>query len=183
MAALRKLLNEPNDLQRLSLSFRGRKAEFSSELLKCTNLDRSPRRWLPGLKQLSLSHFLATWLDLKCLLEDATSLKSVTLREGTLENGSMKDLLMTLRGLKLDKICIDGRWVVDEDGGEWHSHGGDSSCVYYDGPNDVKGLRYEIKSYIINGGECPLPEISEHDRGERLWCMRKGDASWHWLYR
>ncbi|KAF7504786.1 hypothetical protein GJ744_001719 [Endocarpon pusillum] len=182
---LRRLLNEPNDLQRLSLSFLDRELEFSFAVLKRTKLDRSPRRWLPGLKQLSLSNFIATWPDLKYLLEDATSLKSLTLREGTLRKGSMIDLLMTLRGLKLDEICIDGRWVTDEAMGEWHSHGEDdfSGCTMYGGPSDVKGLRSEIESYIISGGECPLPEIWVHDAGESVWCMKKGDASWHWVIR
>ena len=176
---LRKLLDEPNDLQRLSLSFPGREAEFSFELLERTSLDHLPQRWLPGLKQLGLSHFLAIRPDFKHLLEDATSLKSLTLREATLENGSMIDLLMALRGLKLEEICIDGRWVIDDDIGEWHSHGEAdfSGCEFYDGPYDVKGLRHEIESYIINGGECPLPEIWEYGCGERV----KGDASWHWV--
>ncbi len=115
---LRKLLNEPKDLQRLSLSFPiDREAEFSFDIFDRTNLDRFPRKWLPGLKQLRLSNFLAAWSDLRDLLQNASSMKSLTLCEATMVTGSMISLLRILHDLKLTDVCIDGRWKVQEDGG------------------------------------------------------------------
>lgn len=180
---LRKLLNIPEDLQGLSLTFpTGREAEFSFYIFDRTNLDRFPRKWLSNLKQLKLSNFLCTWADLRQLLKDASNLKSLTLREATMETGSMICLLTTLRELNLDNVCIDGRWKVQEDGGEWHSHDEDHfyDCEHYEGPYATNGLRRMIESYIIRGGSCPLPEWTQDGHEDKIWEL-EGDTSWHYI--
>jgi hypothetical protein len=180
---LRKLLNEPRDLQRLALSFpEGREREFSFDIFDQTNLDRFPRTWLPGLKQLNLSNFLCAWSDLKNLLEDTRGLKALTLREGTLETGSMISLLTTLRELKLDDFCIDGKWRVQEDVGEWHSHDEETfyDCEQYEGRFAHSGMRPSIESYVISGGPCPLPALTPDGHQDRIW-ENQGDMSWHYI--
>lgn len=180
---LRKLLNGPKDLQRLSLCFpSGREAEFSFDIFDRTDLDRFPRKWLAGLKQLGLSNFLCTWSNLRDLLQDARDLKSLTLRDATLETGSMITLLKSLGDLKLEEVCIDGRWMVEEDGGEWHSHDEDhfDGCEFYEGCYVVDGLRSRIESYIIGGGPCPLADWDENSCADKEWALL-GDTSWHYI--
>jgi hypothetical protein len=180
---LRKLLNEPKDLQRLALSFpTGREAEFSFDIFDRTNLDRFPRSWVPGLRHLSLANFLCSWEDLNELLKDARNLKSLTLREATMETGSMISILTAVHELKLDDVCIDGTWTVQEDAGEWHSHDEDNfyDCEHYEGAYAVKGLRSKIESYIINGGLCPLPGWTADGHEDRIWEL-EGDTSWHYI--
>lgn len=180
---LRKLLNVPRDLRRLSLSFpESREAEYSFDIFDQTNLDRFPRLWLPRLTQLKLSNFLCTWTDLKGLLTDAGSLKSLTLREATLESGSMISLFTTLRDLKLEDVCVDGLWRVPEDGGEWHSHDEQNfyDCEHYEGRYVVDGMRSKIQSYIIKGGICPLPSWSLDGHEDMVWEL-EGDTSWHFI--
>lgn len=180
---LRKLLNVPKDLQRLSLAFpTGREAEFSFDIFDRTNLDRFPRKWLSGLKELKLSNFLCSWSDLRELLKEARSIKSLTLRKATMETGSMISLLTTLRELNLDDVCIDGRWKIQEDGGEWHSYDEDCfyGCEHYEGPYAANGLRYKIESYVISAGSCPLPELTLDGHEDRIWEL-EGDTSWHYI--
>jgi hypothetical protein len=180
---LRKLLNVPKDLQCLSLTFPiGREAEFSLDIFDRTNLDRFPRQWLPGLRQLKLANFFCARSDLIDLLKEARDLKSLTLREATMETGSMVSLLTTLRDLYLEDVCIDGIWTVQEDGGEWHSHDAEHfyDCVHYEGRYAVNGLRSRIESYIVNGDSCPLPDWTAEGHQHRTWEL-EGDTSWHYI--
>jgi hypothetical protein len=181
---LRKTLNEPKELRRLSLTFPpGRESEFSFDIFDQTNLDQLPRRWLLGLKQLSLSNFLVSLPALQDLLNEARDLKSLALCEATMESGSMIELLTYLRGLKLDHVCIGGGWVVGEDGGHWHCHDQANffnCCEEHEGPYAVNGLRSKIESYIIDGGTCPLPRWTSDGEEVKTWEV-EGDTSWHYM--
>lgn len=180
---LRKLLNVPKDLQRLSLSFPiGRDVEFSLDIFDRMDLVRLPRKWLHGLRELRLSSFFCAWSDLNGLLREAKELKSLTLCEANMETGSMISLLTTLRELGLDDVSVDGRWKVHDDGGEWHSHDENQfyHCEHYEGPYAVTGLRSKIESYIVEGGSCPLPSWSPDGHEDGIW-ESQGDTSWHYI--
>jgi hypothetical protein len=180
---LRKLLNEPKELRRLSLTIPlDRVAEFSYDIFDQVNLDRCPRKWLHGLKQLSLSNFLVPLAGLLGLLDEARDLKSLALRQADLKSGSMIGLLAYLRHLKLDDVFIGGEWVIKEDGGEWHCHGDVQSynCCGYEGRSAVKGLWSKIESYMIDGGPCPLREYGPQVEQMKTWEL-EGDSTWHFL--
>jgi hypothetical protein len=182
---LRKLLNEPKELRRLSLTFPlDRVTNFSGDLFDQKNLDQHPWKWLPGLKQLSLSNFVAQLPALVGLLDEARDLKSLALRQVDLGNGSMMKLLTYLRDLKLDDVLIGGEWLVKEDRGDWHCHGGAHGyiCCGYEGRYAVNALWSKIESYIIHGGPCPLPEWSPDEDPSKTWEF-EGDSSWHYMPR
>jgi len=123
------------------------------------------------------------------LLDDTRDLKSLALRQGDLQTGSMIALLTYLRDLKLDDVFIGGEWVVEEDGGEWHCHRDAQSynCCGYEGLYAVNGLWSKIESYMIDGGPCPLPERSATSWSAEVDQMKRweleGDSSWHYLLR
>jgi len=160
------------------------RAEYSFEIFDRTNIDRFPRKWLNGLKSLRLTNFQCTWDDLKALLTSADCLKDLTLSEGRLETGSMIELVHSLRSMSLENVRLDGCWRVYEDEGEWHSHHeavySECSISAYEGPYMYKGLRHRIERYIIDGGQCPLPEWTADGHEERVW-ETAGDTSWHYI--
>jgi hypothetical protein len=181
---LRKLLNEPRELQSLDLTFpKAREAEFSFDIFDQTNLDRFPRKWLPGLKQLALSNSLCTYSDMQALLNEATGLESLTLRDATLETGSLPELLVVLHKMKLKDVCIDGHLNVPEDSGVWHSHNKDNyyECTHYEGTYATNGMRSKVESYIINGGEPPLIVANYDNHADMFWPIYN-DTSWHLIW-
>ena len=184
---LRALLNQPADLHHLRLEFPEIKvAEYSFELFDRTNLDRFPRLFVPHLQSLGLCRFRCRWGDLKAFLTEAKSLSTLELSYCRLETGSMIDLLHFIPKMKLCSMTMHGRWYVDEDAGEWHAHHAEdftADCFAsnsYEGPYARNGMKAKIESFMLEGGDCPLPEWTPQGREEDIWEM-KGDTSWHFL--
>lgn len=180
---LRELLNRPAKLESLDLALLpGKEAELSFELFDRINLDRFPRHFLKSLRTLSLSHFSCSWTDLKVFLQEAVSLKDLTLANARLETGGILDLLTFVPELRLQSAKLLGRWLVDEDRGEWHAHTpfdftDCADAIVYEGPYVERGLKSRIEAYMVNGGDvCPI-----HD--ERTWESIGGDTSWHYIPR
>jgi hypothetical protein len=179
---LRQLLNNTAKLETLCLELLpGKEAELSFELFDRTNLDRFPRHFLKNLRLLSLSHFSCRWTDLRTFLQEAAKLEELTLANARLETGSMVDLILFTPSLELQSIQILGRWVVDEDGGEWHAHtpADFTDCVnatVWEGPYVQDGMRSIIQHQMLKGSDkCPLLD-------EAAW-ESSGDTSWHYVPR
>ena len=184
---LRTLLNMPADLHHLRLEFTEfKEAEYSFELFDRTNLDRFPRFFLLHLRSFELCRFRCRWVDLRAFLTEAKSLSSLALSYCRLETGSMIDLLHFVPTMKLHFMAMHGRWYVDEDAGEWHAHSADDftadcfACTLYEGPYAKNGMKARVESFMLDGGECPLPTWTPQGREEDIWEM-KGDTSWHYL--
>ncbi|EXJ69796.1 uncharacterized protein A1O5_06867 [Cladophialophora psammophila CBS 110553] len=111
---LRMLLNQPSELEHLSLEFpAGLEAEYSFDLFDRTNIDRFPRLWLPHLKSLTLSHFRCTWVDLEAFLNEGKNINSLVMKNCRLETGSLIDLLYHLRRKRFPEVLLLGTWYVD----------------------------------------------------------------------
>lgn len=182
---LARLLDSSTALKSLAIQFPPQsRAEYSFEIFDRTNLDRFPRLWLTGLDSFSLLNFQCTWDDLKALLEGAYDVKHLTLSDARLETGSMIDLIRALRTMRLESVQLDGCWRVYEDEGEWHSHHeavySECSVSTYEGPYVFNGLRHHIERYIIDGGQCPLPNWTADGHEEQIW-ETQGDTSWHYV--
>jgi hypothetical protein len=183
---LARILNHPANMDTLRLEFpEGNEAEYSFDIFDRTNIDRFPKLWLPHLKQLSLCRFRCTWEDLKALLEGAKKAKVLSLCHCRLETGSMLDLLAFLPSMGLHNVNLEGRWYVDEDEGEWHSHSEADftdcfAATDYEGPYVTNGMKSKIEKYCLEGGECPLPQWTTEGKESQIWEM-KGDTSWHYL--
>jgi hypothetical protein len=185
--SLRMLLNKTTNLEHLRLEFPEYKVpEFSFEILDRTNLDRFPRLFVPHLRSFALCRFRSSWGNLKCFLEEARSLRSLSLAYCRLETGSMLDLIHFIPRMKLQSVALIGRWYVDEDSGEWHAHSADDftmdcfATTSYEGPYLHDGMKARVESFMLVGGECPLPTWTPQGREEDIWEM-KGDTSWHFL--
>lgn len=187
LSALRlaRLLDRTKGLQSLAVEFPPEsRAEYSFEIFDRTIIDQFPRHWLSGLRVLKLSNIQCSWDDLKAALETAVQVKSLQLSECRLETGSMIDLIHALRKMGLERVCLDGCWLVHDDHGEWHSH---DEAVYtqcalstYEGPYASQGLRHCIEKFIIEGGTCPLPAWTANGGEEHIW-ETEGDTSWHYI--
>lgn len=183
---LKSLLNKATELEELTLELlHGKEAEYSFELFDRTNIDRFPQLWVPHLKSLSLSQFRCRWGDLKALLDQGVNLRALTLRDCRMETRSLLDVLRYLAKRRLECVSILGSWHVDEDQGEWHWHTPDdftscSAATSYEGPYVAKGMKSNLESYMLSGGECPLPVWTASNRAEDMWEML-GDTSFHYL--
>jgi len=183
---LRMLLNHPSSLEDLSLEFPvGTEAEYSFDLFDRTNIDRFPRVWLPHLKTLSLCHFRCSWGDLQAFLLEGKDIMSLVMKDCRLESGSMIDLLEYLSERHLPLVVVSGTWYVDDDSGEWHSHGPDDftncfAATSYEGPYASHGMRSKVETFIRDGGKCPLPKWTMEDNMQHVWEVM-GDTSWHYL--
>jgi hypothetical protein len=182
---LARLLDMTKELRSLAIEFPSHSmAEYSFEIFNRTNIDRFPRLWLSGLQALNFSNIQCTWNDLKAALEAAVQVKALRLSDCRLETGSMVDLIHALRTMRLERVCLDGRWCVYDDDGEWHSH---DEAIYtecpvssYEGPYASKGLRNCIEKFIIEGGKCPLPAWTADGGEQHVW-ETAGDTSWHYI--
>ena len=181
---LMTLLNLSRDLRKLSLNFaEARKAEFSYALFDTTNLDRFPRTWVPRLKDLTLRNFTCNWGDFSALVSEMAAVKSLTLIDGQVETGSLIWVFRLLQNrLDLDHFSIEGSWTALEDDGAWHSRGSSNSagCLDYPGPFPaVKGLRYRIEQFVVDGGDCPLPVWGRDENARSTWDS-ESDGSFHY---
>jgi hypothetical protein len=111
---LRALLNRPSSLTHLSLDLPiGQEPEYSFEVFDQTNLDKFPRLWSAHLRSLSLCYFRCPWADLHSLLNEASELSRLTLKQCRLETGSLIDLLEYLRHRRIPHTSLLGTWYVD----------------------------------------------------------------------
>jgi hypothetical protein len=184
---LQDQLNRTTNLQDLKLEFpKFKEAEYSFEMFDQTNLDRRPRLLLPNLKSFELCRFRCSWVNLQAFLAEAKSLAVLKLSSCRLDAGSMLDLLHFVPQMKLQAVSIHGRWLVDDDGGEWHAHTADDftadcfASTSYEGPYVVNGMKARVEKFMLDGGECPLPRWTVQGREEDVW-ETTGDTSWHYL--
>ena len=133
-----------------------------------------PQIHWPYLKRLKLQALAATDVRLKNLLtRHTTTLRSLELVHFKLEpyqldgkdcHGSWIEIIVFLEGsLSLESVRLEGELSNGSDEWWWAYDSGDSDSRYgY--PQKGPSLNHRIKTFIVEGGQCPLPFPHAPDR-------------------